>query len=156
MIQAILRSWFLIAHTAGVLAAGIAAAFEIRSILYSGPILTLTGLLIAVASYRAHRRFGLVLGLAAPTATIAWFLIIVGLSWNPDKAHLPVSLSLVIFALAHLPLGIFSIEEMCNSTRRVSTRFQFGISTLFSITLVLALYLGILRAFDPIFRMTGL
>ena len=107
MIQAILRSWFLIAHTAGVLAAGIAAAFEIRSILYSGPILTLTGLLIAVASYRAHRRFGLVLGFIQPLpmATIAWFLIIVGLSWNPDKAHLPVSLSLVIFACYFCPLA---------------------------------------------------
>ncbi len=148
MIRAILRSSLIVAHTIGVLVAGIAAVFEIESILASGPVLALTGSLLAGLSYRARHRIGFGFGLTAPVVALAWFLIINGLSWGPDRAHLPVSLFLIIFALASIPGSVFCVLEVLSSHAGADHRFQFSIGTMLAITFLVALYLGILRALD--------
>jgi hypothetical protein len=150
------RSSLIVIHTMGVLAAGIAAVFEIRTILWSGAILSLTGPLIAVLSYRARHRIGLGFGVASASAAVAWFLIIYFLSWSPDTAHLPVSLFLIVFAVASIPAAVFSILEMLAPLAGAENRFQFSIGTMLSITFFIALYLGILRALDIFGRLFSL
>jgi len=147
------RSLLIVAHTLGVLVAGIAAVFGIRSILVSGPILALTGILIAVLSYRKRCRIGFYFGLTAPTVALAWFLIICCLSWGPDYAHLPVSLFLIVFALGNIPGCVFCISELLTAHTGAQHRFQFSIRTLLAITFFVALYLGILRSLDVFGRL---
>lgn len=153
VISIISRSSLTVALTIGVLVAGIAAVFDIYSILLSGPILALTGILVAVQSYRKRRRIGFGFGLTTTTAALVWFLIISSLSWGPGDAHLPVSLFLIIFALASIPAGVFCSLEAVMAQPGTKTRFQFSIGTLLSIMFFVAFYLGILRAFDVFGRL---
>ena len=153
MIPVVRRSWLIIAHTIGVLVAGVAAVFEIKTILCSGPILALTGVLIAVQSYRARRPIDFGFGLTATTAALVWFLIIFNLSWSPNMAHLPVSFFLIVFALASIPGGVFCSLEAVTAQAGAKNRFQFSIGTLLAIMFFFALYLGVLRAFDVFGRL---
>ena len=155
-IPVIRRSSLVVAHTIGVLVAGIAAVFDIKTILLSGPVLALTGILIAVQSYRARRRIGFGFGLTTTTAGVAWFLIIFFRQWGPNTAHLPVSLFLIVFALASIPWGVFCSLEAFTPNAGSKTRFQFSIGTLLAIMFFVALYLGILRALNVFGRLFSL
>ena len=153
----ILQSSLIVAHTIGVLVAGIAAVFDIQTIfMWSGPIMSLTGILVAVQSYRARRPIGFGFGLTAATVAPVWFLIVIALEWSPADAHLPVSLFLIVFALASIPGGVFCSVEVLTAQAGIKTRFQFSIRTLLSVTFFVALYLGILRAFDVFGRLFSL
>jgi hypothetical protein len=146
----------IVGHTLGVLAAAIVAVFEIESIVFTGPVLGFTGLLIAVFSFRARRRIGFGFGLTATAAAILWFAIIVSLSWSPGTAHRPVSTFLILFALTSIPWSTFSVSELFSPHGRAAARFQFGLGTMLLITFFEASYLGILRAFGIFARLSAM
>lgn len=131
----------------GVPVALVWAAFNIRSILLSGPVFSATGMAIAIASYWAMRPWGLVLGLAPPTMTVWCFCIIFGLQLSPDEALVPISSLLLVFGFAHMAVSLFAVREMIRTPLRDRPRqpFQFSIATMLGLMLVLSLSLGLSR-----------
>ena len=127
MIQAIPRSLPIVVHTIGVLVAAVAAVLDIGTVVAFGPFVALTGILVAVLSYRERCRIGFGFGLTGTAAVVAWFLIIFGLGWSPRTAHFPVSFFLIAFALAGIPGGVFCILEAlpgCQSPQTVSVQHR--------------------------------
>jgi len=153
MAQVLRQLSLILAHTIGVLVAGIMAVTEIRSILLSGPVLAAIGVWLAISAYRTHRRIGFYFGLTSVLSVVAWFLIISGLSWGPDRAHLPVSSFMIAFALASIPASHLSVLEVWPRDPGTRNSFQFSIGTLLSIMFFVALYLGILRGIDVFGRL---
>ena len=89
-----------------VLVAAFVAVFHIQSIIHTGPLLSLTGAVVAFRSYRRDRVLGLYLGLATPAMAVACFALICGLRCDPGTAQGPVMLILGVYALVHLPVGV--------------------------------------------------
>ncbi|MEN6449155.1 MAG: HEAT repeat domain-containing protein [Thermoguttaceae bacterium] len=135
----------IVLYTVGIAAAAVIAVGEIESILCSGPALAITGVLIALISFRAERPIGFYYGLSAPTMTVVCFCVIFGLNWGPDTAHLPIAASLAVFSLACLPSGVFAVLETGRKSARHSLRFQFGIAALLWAMLIVALFFSALR-----------
>jgi nicotinamide riboside transporter PnuC len=86
---------------------GVAAAFyDIYSILVTGAVLSLVGLLTAILSMRPRLISGLVFGLSGPAISAICFALINLLNWGPDDAQHPVSLIAAVYAMITVPLGL--------------------------------------------------
>ncbi len=128
----------------GVVAAAVAALVDIESIVFSGPILSTTGSILAARSFRRDRAIGFYMGLAAPTMSVLCFSLICGLEWSPRVAEVPVGTLVVLFAAVHINLGVAALIE----AHRVKDRrrpLQYSILTLLVLMLVLSVFLGIVR-----------
>jgi hypothetical protein len=112
--------------------------------------------MIAIVGYRSRRRIGFAYGLAATVAVIAWFVAICSLRWGPAVAQLPVSMFMIVFALACIPGCTFCISEAFSLREKGNHRFQFGVGTMLLITFFLAIYLGILRTSDVFTKLLAL
>src|SRR5262249_17153687 len=83
----------------GVLVALYAAVVEVRSILLSGPLLSLAGLYLAGVSLWRSFLPGIAAGLSALGVSVLCFGLIVGFRWGPDQAAWPVRLLGSVYAL---------------------------------------------------------
>jgi hypothetical protein len=135
----------VILHTLGIAVATIFAAGDIETIIPSGLILGPTGILIALASFRAGCPVGFHYGLAAPTVAVICFCIIFGLKWGPSDAENPITTALVVFSLISLPLSGWGLKESYRQSARNPLRFQFSIASLLWAMLIVALVCGFLR-----------
>jgi hypothetical protein len=135
----------LVLYTVGFVIAAIASAVNVRSIILSGLILSPTGVLIALASFRVGRPFGFHYGLTAPTMTAICACTIWGLEWSPDIAYLPIAVLLVVVALGCVRVGWLAVGECHREFARNPLRFQFSIASLLWAMLVVALFFGFLR-----------
>jgi hypothetical protein len=143
------RSWLILAQTAGIQVAAIVAAYEIESIVFSGPILSVTGALIALLSFRRGCTFGLLFGLAAPSVTAFCLFVIAMLEWSPGDAHLPVSTFLFLFGLGCIPAcAVTILEARAVNAGRANTPFQYSIAAMLVLMLALALGLGLTQAYS--------
>jgi hypothetical protein len=139
-----LMSWLLLAQTVGILVAVVFAVMEIESIVASAPILSLSGALIGLFSFRRDRLVGLLFGLSAPTMAAFCLFLIATLEWDPRQAQIPVGAILVVYGLLGMPAGTFSVHELHTSGNTGhKTRFQFSIAALLTLMFVLALSLGL-------------
>jgi hypothetical protein len=132
------------------IAVGVAAAvWEITSIVCSGPVLSLTGLLLALVSFGRGRGAGLLFGLAVPTTTVFCFAIIAGLGWSPATAHVPISALLFVFGWVALGLCRRAFEEVRNRGRDGprAAPFQFSIAALLVLTLLVSIGLSLWKTF---------
>ena len=86
---------------------GVAAAFyDIYSIVVTGAVLSLLGLLTAILSIRPRLISGLVFGLSGPAVSAICFALINLFIWGPDDAQHPVSLIAAGYATFTVPLGL--------------------------------------------------
>ncbi len=126
--------------------AAIAACGNIRSILLSGPILSLTGFMVALLSFRAHRRVGFYFGLAAPTVAVTCLNLIAVFDWGPSEAHMPVGGMVVVLLIVSLPAGLVAVRE-CR--RRALPQYplpvQFSIASLLWTMLFVAVFFSCFR-----------
>ena len=100
-----------------VAAATVLAFAKIETIQFSGPVLAVSGLVMAFASFRKNRPCGLYLGLIMPTTYVLCFSLILGFGWGPDQAQKPVWAILIDVVLIHLWLGYFAIRELAAPSR---------------------------------------
>lgn len=136
----------LVLQLLGVLIATGVAAWDIESIVFTGPVLFVTGLGIAAVSSLAGRPFGFYFGLAAPTVAVLCFSIICGLEWSPQEAHDPISLLLVGFCVLFTALGILALlERQKDGIVRRRGRFQFSIAAMLWAMVVTAIVCGCIR-----------
>lgn len=135
--------WLLVAQAMGILIGAVCAVFEIESIMASGPILSLSGGLIALLSFHRDRLMGLLFGLAAPTVAMFCLFVIATRNWSPPEAQIPVSLFLVVFGLLCVPACALAVLELETSgTTRQKVRFQFSIAAMLVLMLMFALVFG--------------
>ena len=88
---------------------GVAAAFyNIYSIVVTGAILSLVGILTAFFSRRSTLTYGWIFGLSGPAISSACFVLIHLLDWGPTDAQHPVSIIAVVYTTFALPLGLYA------------------------------------------------
>ena len=140
-----------------IVASAFAAVIDIETIVVTGPIFSLVGLLIATTCYRRHRPKGLYFGLSVPSISVLCFSIIYGLQWEPRTATFPISCLLVLFAIVALPLGAFAVREnrLIEITKR-RTRLQFGIVTVLGLMALVAICLSLLRTDSTLAEAAGI
>lgn len=143
----IMTQTLVIAHVIGLMIATVFAWHEIRSIVWSGPILTLTGLTIALISYRKNRPAGLYFGLAAPTVAVICFSLICGLQWSTDEALVPVGMVLTCFSAICILTIRHAFREISRSRQLEQVLpLQFGIGSLLWAMFFVALFFGFVRS----------
>jgi hypothetical protein len=122
------------------------AVFEIESIVVSGPILSLSGLVSAAWCAARGRTRGLYFSASVPTIAVVCFALINGLGWGPSQAQTPIATLLVVFAAASIPLGVFALRE-ADGWANVPKRgpVQFRIATLLWLMAAVSLPLALFR-----------
>jgi hypothetical protein len=136
----------IVLQAASVWIAVAASVVEIESIVVSGPVLSFSGLIIAVCCLPRGWRYGLAFALSVPTISVACFSLIYGLSWSPDDASRPVSLLLFCFGLAEIPLALFALRDVRTGALHPGRTFQFGVSSLIVLTAAVSIPLALYRA----------
>lgn len=146
-----MTSALIVIQVVGVLLAAGFAFDEIESIVFSGPVLSLTSLVIAAASFRACRPAGFYFGLATPTFAILCFAAICGQEWSPAEAQRPVSRCSAVFAIGLALAGIRAwIESRQERLAARTRRLQFSIAALLWLMLFTALLLSLFRISAPL------
>lgn len=139
--------FLVLLHGIGVVVATLIAVAEIESIVASGPILSATGLILAILAYRRKRTLTLYYALGAPTVSLFCFAIISGLHWGPGRAHFPIGVFLAMFGVINTLLGTAACHELKlpATKRRRQGPFQFSIAAIMGLTLVVALSLSLIQ-----------
>ena len=139
--------WLLAIQVIGMFVAVAVAAAEIESILFSGSVLTVTGLLIAALSFRGDLEFGFYYGLAVLGVAVLCFSMIFGLQWGPSDAAVPIASLLFLSTLGSTPLGLLANWELRRSVfAKPSFRLQFNLSALFVLLTLLSIGFGLFLA----------
>jgi hypothetical protein len=145
-------SLLIICQIVAVAVATLIAVANIRTIQYSGPLLSAAGLTIAFISFRRNLPAGLCLGLAAPTAAVFCFSLICGSHWQPDQAAGPMVLILADVNLFHWAAAYCAIRELTaeNCDERPRIPFQFSIRALLILMLLVSVSFGSYDMFGKI------
>ncbi|MEL6109108.1 MAG: hypothetical protein AAFU85_24135 [Planctomycetota bacterium] len=90
-------------------------AIEHETIVGSGPVFALFGLIIAILAYRNRDRAALLFGLSAVAfASLIVFLINYN-SWGPRQGNLPISILSYIYAVVALPISAWLVSARSRS-----------------------------------------
>jgi hypothetical protein len=134
-------------HILGIIIAVLCSVCEIKSIIYSGPLLSAFSLSIALLAYRRNRTITLYYALATPTVSVFCFAIIFGMKWEPGDARLPIGILLTLFGVINTLLGIAADFELRRPqiTRRRKGPFQYSIASIMILTLIVAVSLSLIK-----------
>ncbi len=140
-------AWLLVAQVAAILVAVVIAVIEIESIVFSGPLLSISGLLITFLSFRRDRLLGLLFGLSAPTVAAFCLFVIATLEWGPAEAHWPVAALLVLYGFFSIPAGVLAaLDRPTPASERRRASSQFSIAAMLVLMFLLAVVLGFAQA----------
>jgi hypothetical protein len=140
----------------------IGAAFDIESIVVTGPILSLSGLAVTLIGWgfrsSSMALFGIsipsfsmaIFGISIPSFSMAIFLWITFQAWSPAEAQLPVTTALIGYQLVILPVGWWALRQALSGPMAASgeLRLQFSVRSLLIVTLIAAVSLGVMRLCD--------
>lgn len=87
----------------------VAAFVDIESIIFTGPAVSIIGLLVATAGHSSDIRPAVWLGLSGPAITALTALVINVMSWSPGEAQGPLPGLLCCYTAAFLPIGIYCV-----------------------------------------------
>lgn len=77
-------------HTVCVVAAAIGCFIEVETIMVTGAVISVTGLLLMQAAQRKGNRPGVLLGLSGPLVAVSCLIVINVLEWSPQDADFPM------------------------------------------------------------------
>ncbi len=102
-----------------ILASAAMCLADVESILWSGPTVTVLGLL-SMATLRQRSEFPLavIYGLSGPLLSVCVGVLINVRGWSPADAQVPVSLISLVYAVVATPLAVFVLRH----TRRTRPR----------------------------------
>ncbi len=131
----------------GVSIAVLAATVEIGSIIFSGPILSVTGLVLAVLRRHDANLARRLFGLSAPLVAILCFLLIFFRSWSPQDAAQPITTLLFFYEVQFLPVGLAGLFRIIATLSQPINcpGPQFSLRSLFSVVLSAAVGLATAR-----------
>lgn len=99
---------------------GLVASFiHIESIIPTGLVLSLSGLLVLELSRRTRILSGLLLGLSGPLISLGCFLLIFSLGWSPSDAAAPIPRIGSGYALFACPLAYIAFRSV--ASQRISS-----------------------------------
>jgi hypothetical protein len=120
----------------------LAATIEIESIVGTGPVVSVLGLIVA-ASARRNRSLGaLLLGLSAGLLSLFVFALIAVQDWGPSDAAQPVSMILITYEMVAAPIGLFAIGRTISPAESVVGLWQFDLRTMLGLIGLLAVALA--------------
>ena len=90
------------------------AWYWIESIIFSGVIFTISGVFVAVQSWRHSNSLGQLFGLSAPLLSLALFTLINVNEWSPGEAYYPVNQILAMYAGIALPVAAVAARSQLN------------------------------------------
>jgi hypothetical protein len=125
----------------GISGSVIASAIDVESIVVTGPIFTVLGLAVACGWFVSRHLSTWVFGLSVGIISIFLLILIVSLDWSPSDAQYPVSLVLLGFEIAVVPVGLLSIYRTLVVTHRdnIERKWQFSMRILFIATLIVGI-----------------
>jgi hypothetical protein len=126
----------------------LAALGNIEAIVFLGPLLSFTGIVIFVVALFRRHTLGALYGLAVPELSVICFLAIYLNRWSPKEAYYPINSVIAVFVLAHAPLCVFVIRDAQRRQLRPEEKFnyQFSIAGIMTFTGFVAGTLGLQRA----------
>jgi hypothetical protein len=140
----------------------VAAAIEVETIIWSGPILTISGLVNAIIARSSASWTKLFLGLSGPLVCALIAVCIAVFNWNPNDAEKPTIVIMTLYLFVFLPVSVVALRQEFNvhaDADGAVPRLQFSMKSLLiavtAICLVIAVVrflLGSLRADDLIFQ----
>ena len=89
-----------------ILGSTIASFVDIHSILFSGPIGLVVGLVLTILAIRQRLHYSKLFGLSAIVVTVGLFGVINILNWGPTDAERPVPIILVCYSVVSIPFGL--------------------------------------------------
>ncbi|WDQ16054.1 hypothetical protein [Rhodopirellula sp. P2] len=105
-----LLSW-LLWHLALIAASVAGAEYDIESIMFSGTVFTLSGIVLAIIAFRRGNRIAMLFGLSSLAFAILIVVLINVMAWNPRDADRPVCILIWGYALASVALAWGSIRQ---------------------------------------------
>jgi hypothetical protein len=103
-----------VAQAVGLGLGATAAWVEIESIMVAGPLLSLTGLVVAWLSARRAFPLGVVAGLSTGAVSLLCLALVWGLGWGPEPARVPIGIIAVLYAVA-FGLFLFRVPSRAGS-----------------------------------------
>jgi K+-sensing histidine kinase KdpD len=95
-----------------VVVVGTAAAFvDVHTIMATGPILSIVGILGTIACVRNRYYFGAMIAASGSIFSLAIFLIIQLLNWGPAEAQEPVPLMGAVYMAILCVMGLVALRE---------------------------------------------
>ena len=142
-----------IALLLGIAGSAIAATVEIETIVATGPIFSVVGLLVAVGCVVSRSPANLFFGLSTPAFSFYIFFWIFTNSWSPQQAAVPVSSTILGYELLMVPLGLYALYyTAAPAAKPLSQRpWQFNLRSLFILIFIASLTLGAARPFLHVF-----
>lgn len=129
----------------GISGAVILAAIDIETIIATGPIFGVLGIVVALGSRASRSISNAVFGLSTLAVSIACTVWIIALSLGPTDAQIPVTAALICYELLSLPVGCLALYRTVAPPGSLQTgrRWQFSIAQLLATTTLLAIVMGV-------------
>ena len=117
--------WLIALQFVVIVFAATFAAFDIESIVVSGPIFSLVGIVIAAFAARHRNRVACLYGISAVVFACFVFALIFFNDWSPRAASTPVLTLILIYGFAALAVTLFLL---LNQSSMVRMKTGIGIS----------------------------
>lgn len=104
------RLWIILQMVVAI-AGCVAAFYDVETIVATGPILSIVGILGAITSFRRKVAIGLWASISAPAISLGVFLLIFLRDWSPSYAQGPVPIIGTIYTVALCVMGILAIVQ---------------------------------------------
>jgi hypothetical protein len=122
------------------------AATEIESIVVTGPIFTVLGLVVVLLGAIDGRMMPVWFGLSAGLVSLLIFVLINAKGWGPEPAAFPVTLILLGYELAVIPIGLLALYGIVSRPLMPSqVPRQFNLRSLLGLMLLAGVDLAIVR-----------
>lgn len=96
------------------------ASWKVDSIVGTGPVLSILGILLAIFSYRKSVLTGLLPGLSGPAFSVVVFLIIFFRNWSPHDAQYPVPIMITGYLVVVLLAVLLMLTQIRNRQQSTS------------------------------------
>ena len=131
----------------GICGSVIASAAEVESIVGTGPVFSILGLVVCIGWIYSRSLATFVFGLSASAISLFVLTLILGLHWSPGDASVPVPLILLAYETMIVPVGLVSLHRTIARPSRTSSkrRWQFRLRSLLIVTTLAGVAAAIVR-----------
>jgi len=131
----------------GISGSVIAAAAEVESIVGTGPVFSILGLVVCIGWIYSRSLATFVFGLSASVISLFVLALIMGLNWSPGDASVPVPLILLAYEAVIVPVGLVSLHRaIARPSRKSSKRkWQFKLRSLLLATTLAGVAAAVVR-----------
>lgn len=127
----------------------LAAGLEIESILVTGPMILIVGIVLASLTRRIGSINLLLYALSGPIACGLCAMLIAVNRWQPDKAHYPITFILAISAVIHIALAFTAWAPLRNAPTNLlkweSANWQYSLKSMLAATTAVCIILAVGR-----------